>query len=89
MCPELADRLKDATLVDDAVHATGNFSYSSTHATGDRYLMLGDAFTFIDPMFSSGVYLAMHSAFDGAEAGGHGARPAGRNAGGAPGLRAP
>ena len=29
--------------------------------------MLGDAFTFIDPMFSSGVYLAMHSAFDGAE----------------------
>ena len=39
----------------------------STHATGDRYLMLGDAFTFIDPMFSSGVFLAMQSAFDGAE----------------------
>jgi hypothetical protein len=29
--------------------------------------MLGDAFTFIDPVFSSGVYLAMHSAFDGAD----------------------
>jgi len=68
LCPVLVERLKDAELVDDAVHATGNFSYSSTHATGDRYLMLGDAFTFIDPMFSSGVYLAMHSAFDGAEA---------------------
>jgi len=67
LCPVLADRLKGATLVDDAVHATGNFSYSSTHATGDNYLLLGDAFTFIDPMFSSGVYLAMHSAFDGAE----------------------
>jgi flavin-dependent dehydrogenase len=67
MCPELHDRLKDATLVDDAVHATGNFSYSSTHATGDRYLMVGDAFTFIDPMFSSGVFLAMKSAFDGAD----------------------
>ncbi|RZL66297.1 MAG: NAD(P)/FAD-dependent oxidoreductase [Variovorax sp.] len=67
MCPELHDRLKDATLVDDAVHATGNFAYSSTHATGDRYLMLGDAFTFIDPMFSSGVFLAMQSAFDGAK----------------------
>ncbi|WP_156374611.1 NAD(P)/FAD-dependent oxidoreductase [Pseudorhodoferax sp. Leaf274] len=66
LCPELADRLKDATLVDGAVHATGNFSYSSTHATGPRYVLLGDAFTFIDPMFSSGVYLAMHSAFDGA-----------------------
>jgi flavin-dependent dehydrogenase len=67
LAPELSDRLKDATLVDDAVHATGNFAYSSTHATGDRYVMLGDAFTFIDPMFSSGVYLAMHSAFDGAD----------------------
>jgi flavin-dependent dehydrogenase len=67
LCPELADRLKDATLVDDAVHATGNFSYRSSHATGPRYVMLGDAFTFIDPMFSSGLYLAMHSAFDGAE----------------------
>jgi len=67
MCPELHDRLKDATLVDDAVHATGNFSYSSTHATGERYLMVGDAFTFIDPMFSSGVFLAMQSAFDGAK----------------------
>ncbi len=67
MCPELHDRLKGATLVDDKVHATGNFSYSSTHATGERYLMVGDAFAFIDPMFSSGVFLAMQSAFDGAE----------------------
>jgi len=67
MCPELHDRLKEATLVDDAVHATGNFAYASTQATGDRYLLLGDAFTFIDPMFSSGVFLAMQSAFDGAD----------------------
>lgn len=67
LCPELHDRLKDATLVDDKVHATGNFSYASTHATGDRYLMVGDAFTFIDPMFSSGVFLAMQSGFDGAQ----------------------
>jgi flavin-dependent dehydrogenase len=66
LCPELNDRLKGATLVDDAVHATGNFSYCSTQATGERYLLVGDAFTFIDPMFSSGVYLAMRSAFDGA-----------------------
>ena len=29
--------------------------------------MLGDAFAFVDPVFSSGVYLAMQSAFDGAE----------------------
>ncbi len=67
LCPQLAERLKDATLVDDAVYATGNYSYISTHCTGERYLMLGDAFTFVDPVFSSGVYLAMHSAFQSAE----------------------
>jgi len=67
LCPGLAARLKEATLVDDAVHATGNYSYIARHCSGERYLMLGDAYTFIDPMFSTGVYLAMHSAFKGAE----------------------
>lgn len=67
LCPVLVERLQGATLVDDAVHATGNFSYTSTHATGDNYLLLGDAYTFIDPMFSSGVYLAMQGAVEGAE----------------------
>jgi flavin-dependent dehydrogenase len=67
MCAPLAERLKNATLVDDAVYATGNYSYTSTHCSGERYLILGDAYTFIDPVFSSGVYLAMHSAFEGAE----------------------
>ncbi|MBO9515583.1 MAG: tryptophan 7-halogenase [Variovorax sp.] len=67
LCPQLQARLAGAELVDDAVHATGNFSYASTHATGDRYLMVGDAYTFVDPMFSTGVFLAMQNAFDGAE----------------------
>jgi flavin-dependent dehydrogenase len=67
LSPELAHRLKHSTLVGDQVHATGNYSYVSTHSSGDRYLMLGDAYTFIDPVFSSGVYLAMQSGFDGAE----------------------
>ncbi len=67
MCPEMAERLTDAKLVGGEVHATGNYSYSSDHASGDRYLLLGDAYSFIDPMFSSGVYLAMRNAFDGAE----------------------
>jgi len=65
MCQPLAQRLEHASLVDDAVHATGNYSYSGRQCTGDRYLLLGDAFSFIDPVFSSGVYLAMHSAFEG------------------------
>ncbi|MDR1967893.1 MAG: tryptophan 7-halogenase [Burkholderiaceae bacterium] len=64
MCPELQIRLAQATLVDDKVHATGNYCYASTQCGGERYLMIGDSFAFIDPVFSSGVYLAMHSAFE-------------------------
>jgi flavin-dependent dehydrogenase len=67
MSPELAERLKDAELVDGQVHATGNYSYSSSTCQGDRFLMLGDAYAFIDPVFSSGVHLAMTSAFEGAK----------------------
>ena len=65
-CPELAKRLARAKLVDERVYATGNYSYSSARSSGDRYLMIGDAYAFVDPVFSSGVYLAMQSAFDGA-----------------------
>ena len=67
MCPQLTARLANATLVDDKIYATGNYSYTSSHSSGERYLLLGDAYSFIDPVFSSGVYLAMHSAFEGAE----------------------
>lgn len=48
------------------VHATGNYAYECTRMAGPRWLMLGDAYTFVDPMFSSGVFLAMHSAERGA-----------------------
>jgi flavin-dependent dehydrogenase len=66
LCPELVKRLEGAELVGNDVYATGNYSYSSSRSSGDRFLMLGDAYAFIDPVFSSGVYLAMQSAFDGA-----------------------
>jgi flavin-dependent dehydrogenase len=64
--PEIADRLKDAELT-APVTATGNYSYTSRHMAGDGYLMVGDAWAFVDPVFSSGVYLAMNSATLGAE----------------------
>jgi flavin-dependent dehydrogenase len=67
MCEPLAKRLADATLVSD-VEATGNYSYSCDHSHGPNYLLLGDAYAFIDPVFSSGVWLAMNSAVAGAEA---------------------
>ena len=67
MAPDLSRRLQAATLIDDQVWATGNYSYSADRCSGERFLMLGDAYAFIDPVFSSGVFLAMQSAFDGAE----------------------
>lgn len=59
--PETRVRIKDAVAAMPA-QATGNYSYVSERMWGPGYLMLGDAFAFIDPVFSSGVYLAMTSA---------------------------
>jgi flavin-dependent dehydrogenase len=67
MCPALTERLKDAKL-ETKVEATGNFSYVSERNHGSNYLLLGDAYAFIDPVFSSGVLLAMNSGVIGAEA---------------------
>jgi len=66
-CPALALRLQDAELMTE-VEATGNFSYVSERNHGPNYLLLGDAYAFIDPVFSSGVWLAMNSGVIGAEA---------------------
>ena len=66
LCPPLNARLHNAKLL-SGVEATGNFSYVCDHTHGSNYLLLGDAYTFIDPVFSSGVMLAMQSAFVGAE----------------------
>ncbi|HMI38132.1 MAG TPA: NAD(P)/FAD-dependent oxidoreductase [Steroidobacteraceae bacterium] len=66
-CAPLAARLHQALLV-SPVEATGNYSYSADHSYGRRYLMVGDAYTFIDPVFSTGVWLAMNGAAVGADA---------------------
>lgn len=66
LCPKLSERLRGARIVAN-VEATGNFSYTCDHTHGANYLLLGDAYAFIDPVFSSGVMLAMNSAFAGAE----------------------
>lgn len=66
LLPELGLRMQDADLLGE-VHATGNYSYASSTMLGDGYLLVGDAYAFVDPVFSSGVYLAMQGAVDGAE----------------------
>ncbi len=67
LCPPLAERLSAAVRV-SAVEATGNYSYACEHSYGPGFLMIGDAFAFIDPVFSSGVMLAMNGGVAAAEA---------------------
>jgi flavin-dependent dehydrogenase len=65
--PVLAPRLADAERM-SVVHATSDFSYGTTLKTGERWLLLGDAAFFLDPIFSSGVHLAISSGIFAAEA---------------------
>jgi flavin-dependent dehydrogenase len=67
MCPAIAERLSEATLL-APVTGTGNYSYRADRTGGEGYILLGDAYAFIDPIFSAGVYFAMNSAFAGADA---------------------
>jgi flavin-dependent dehydrogenase len=50
------------------VYATGDFSYRNSKLTGERWLLAGDAAGFVDPVFSSGVYLALLSGEQAADA---------------------
>jgi flavin-dependent dehydrogenase len=43
------------------VFATADFSYAVKRLTGDRWILAGDAAGFIDPVFSSGIYIAIYS----------------------------
>ncbi len=60
MMPEAWQRMANAEMISE-VRVTGNYSYTCERMTGPGWVMVGDAFAFVDPVFSSGVYLAMHS----------------------------
>jgi flavin-dependent dehydrogenase len=45
-----------------------DFSYGSTRYAGDRWITVGDAGSFLDPVFSSGVAIALESGLEGARA---------------------
>lgn len=59
--PSVWNRMQGAERV-APVHATGNYSYACRRMAGPGWVMAGDAYAFIDPVFSSGVYLGMNSA---------------------------
>lgn len=67
LTPALAERMQDAQLVRE-VEATGNYSYTSTRNHGRNYVLIGDAYSFIDPVFSSGVMMAMQGGFSATDA---------------------
>ena len=56
--PTVSARMRGAELLSD-VTSTGNYSYRAAAAWGEGYMLIGDAFGFVDPVFSSGVLLAM------------------------------
>jgi flavin-dependent dehydrogenase len=66
LCPRAMERMREARLI-SPVTATGNFSYRLKNMYGNGYLIIGDAFAFIDPVFSSGVLLGMNGAMHAAE----------------------
>ena len=61
------ERMRDAKRV-GPVHVTGNYAYDCSRMSGPGWALIGDAWTFVDPMFSSGVFLAMNGAEQAVEA---------------------
>ena len=59
--PSAADRMRDAQRI-EPVRAASNYSYSASDMCGPKHVLIGDAYAFVDPVFSSGVHLALHSA---------------------------
>ncbi len=59
-CTVMRERMADARLL-HPIQTTGDFSYHNKRLVDRRLLRVGDAAGFMDPIFSAGVYLAMHS----------------------------
>jgi flavin-dependent dehydrogenase len=59
-CPAVKERVAPAKRV-TGYFATKDYSYRATRAAGDGWVIIGDAFGFLDPLYSSGVLLALKS----------------------------
>ena len=60
LCPAMQERIAGAQQV-DGIRVAREFSYTSECPSGDGWVLVGDAFTFVDPLYSSGVFLALTS----------------------------
>src|SRR5262245_56395746 len=59
-CAWIRDHVKVGTQC-EPVRVTGEYTYHSKKIGGDGFCLVGDAFAFLDPLFSTGVFLALKS----------------------------
>ena len=59
-CPALAERLTNAQR-QGPLRVVRDFSYLARQPAGDGWVLIGDALGFLDPVYSSGVFLALKS----------------------------
>jgi flavin-dependent dehydrogenase len=59
-CPAVKERVAKATRA-AGCFATKDYSYRSKQVAGNGWVLVGDAFGFLDPLYSSGVLLALKS----------------------------
>jgi flavin-dependent dehydrogenase len=59
-CPAVKKRVASAERV-TGYFATHDYSYRATEVAGEGWVLVGDAFGFLDPLYSSGVLLALRS----------------------------
>ncbi len=60
LCPTLCCWLHEAEPVNE-MKVAKEFSYTTSRSAGDGWVLVGDAWGFIDPVYSSGVYFALKS----------------------------
>jgi flavin-dependent dehydrogenase len=59
-CPAIKERVSTGVRA-TGYFATKDYSYRSRQVAGDGWVLVGDAFGFLDPLYSSGVLLALKS----------------------------
>ena len=59
-CPPLQRRLEGATQL-FPIQSTKDFSYRANRIAGNNWVLVGDAFGFLDPVYSTGLFLALKS----------------------------
>jgi len=64
--PIVAELMKNAERM-WPVRVEKDFSYSASSYAGDRWILAGDAGSFLDPVFSTGVSIAMESGIEAAD----------------------